>query len=372
MPATALHPAPPDFVHRTRRLRANLLVARLVTLLTAWFATPLVTRFMTRLVTRQTPRPASLRAPWLAILAPFTALAAFCALALPAGAAHAQAEPLVQARTLRQVSAHVRIVPDAGVPLVPNVGLVVGERAILVIDTGLGPRNGAQVAALAQKLGAPPRALYLVTTHFHPEHDLGAQAFPADTKMIRSADQQKDIAEFGLQLARVFAQRSAINAQLLEGAQFRPADISFEAEHRLDLGGVTVRLIAMGANHTRGDTAVWVEGDRVLFSGDVAMRPQPAFASPCSSLTHWLASLDRMQALQPTLIVPSHGPTGGVELIEGYRGYLTEIRDRALAAKQAGQGADEAARAITEAMGARYPDRGRLGGAALAGYRELK
>jgi glyoxylase-like metal-dependent hydrolase (beta-lactamase superfamily II) len=369
MPATALHPALfhpalTDFVQRMRRLRASLLVTRLVTFLMTWFATPLMTRFVIL--------PATLPAPRLAALTPLTALTTFCALALSAGTAHAQAEPLVQAGTLRQVSAHVHIVPDASVPLVPNVGLVVGERAILVIDTGLGPRNGAQVAALAQKLGAPPRALYLVTTHFHPEHDLGAQAFPADTKMIRSADQQKDIAEFGLQLARIFAQRSAINAQLLEGAQFRPADISFDAEHRLDLGGVTVRLIAMGANHTRGDTAIWVEGDRVLFSGDVAMRPQPAFASPYSSLTHWLASLDKMQALQPTLIVPSHGPTGGAELIEGYRGYLTEIRERALAAKQAGQGADDAARAITEAMGARYPDRGRLGGAALAGYRELR
>jgi glyoxylase-like metal-dependent hydrolase (beta-lactamase superfamily II) len=293
--------------------------------------------------------------------------------ALPgAASAQAQAEPLVQAQALRQVSAHVHIVPDASVPLVPNVGLVVGDRAILVVDTGLGPRNGAQVAALARQLGAPARRLYLVTTHFHPEHDLGAQAFPADTQMIRSTDQQKDIAEFGLQLAQVFAQRSAVNAQLLEGVQFRPADIVFEGEHRLDLGGVAVRILAMGANHTRGDTAIWVEGERVLFSGDVAMRPQPAFASPYSNLAHWLASLDRLQALGPALIVPSHGPTGGVELIEGYRAYLAEIRERAGTAKRAGQGAEEAARAIGEAMGPRYPDRGRLSGAALAAYRELK
>src|SRR5262249_58798044 len=96
-----------------------------------------------------------------------------------------------------------------------NSGSSVGPRPRLVVDTGLGPRNGAAVAAIAETLGGR-RALYLVTTHVHPEHDLGAQAFPATTKLIRSQDQIKDIAEFGLQLAKVFASRSAVNADLLK------------------------------------------------------------------------------------------------------------------------------------------------------------
>src|SRR5262249_27337178 len=157
------------------------------------------------------------------------------------------------------------------------------ERAVLVIDTGLGPRNGAAVYAVAQKLGGA-KAVYLVTTHVHPEHDLGAQAFPPTAKLIRSTDQVNDIAEFGLQLANVFAQRSAINAELLKDANFRAADITFERDYDLDLGGVHAKLTAMGANHTAGDTIVWVEADRVLFAGDIAMSKQPAFASPHSSL----------------------------------------------------------------------------------------
>src|SRR5262249_29288739 len=83
-----------------------------------------------------------------------------------------QAPPLVKPEGLRQLTAHVEIIPDDSVPLVPNVGIVIGERAVLVVDTGLGPRNGAAVAAVAQKLGGA-RPLYLVMTHFHPEHDLG-------------------------------------------------------------------------------------------------------------------------------------------------------------------------------------------------------
>src|SRR5471030_2057442 len=115
--------------------------------------------------------------------------------------------PIVKVEGLRQISARVHIIPDNSVPLVPNVGYVVGDRAVLVIDTGLGPRNGVAVYEVAKKLaGANP--LYLVTTHIHPEHDLGAQSFPDTTKLIRSTDQIKDIADSGLKLAEIFAKRS--------------------------------------------------------------------------------------------------------------------------------------------------------------------
>src|SRR3954452_16899748 len=204
-------------------------------------------------------------------------------------AAQTPPAPIVKVEGLKQISAHVRIIPDNSVPLVPNVGYVVGDRAVLVIDTGLGPRNGAAVYEVAKKL-AGAKALYLVTTHVHPEHDLGAQAFPDTIKLIRSADQVKDIAEFGLQLAEVFAKRSAINAELLKDANFRKADITFEKDYDLDLGGVHARLTAMGANQTAGDTIIWIASDRVLSSGDIAMRAQPAFASPHSSLKRWMAS----------------------------------------------------------------------------------
>ena len=278
--------------------------------------------------------------------------------------------PIVKVERLRQISPHVHIIPDNSVPMVPNVGYIVGDRAALVIDTGLGPHNGAAVYDVAKKL-AGSKQLYLVTTHFHPEHDLGAQAFPDTTRLIRSTDQVKDIAEFGLQLARVFASRSPINAELLKDADFRKADITFERDYDLDLGGVQAKIMAMGPNHTGGDTIVWVEPDRVLFSGDLAMRAQPAFASPHSSLRQWLASLDRLEALKPAIIVPSHGPTAdGTAFITGYRAYLTEVRDRAAAEKRAGRNVDQAVETVTAAFSDRAPDKARLAGAIKAAYAE--
>jgi glyoxylase-like metal-dependent hydrolase (beta-lactamase superfamily II) len=297
-------------------------------------------------------------------------LAALLMLAQPL-AAQTPADPVVKTEGLRQVSPHIYIIPDNSVPLVPNVGFVIGERGILVIDTGLGPRNGSAVLEVAKELGGS-RALYLVTTHFHPEHDLGAQVFPESTTLIRSNDQAKDIAEFGLQLAQVFARRSAINAELLKDADFRKANVTFDRDYALDLGGVQVQLIAMGANHTRGDTAIWVESDRVLFSGDVAMRPQPVFASPYSTIRHWLSSLDRLEALKPAVIVPSHGPTGDAAFISGYRNYLIEVRDRTAADKKVGRTADQTTETVTAAMAERFPDKGRLAGAIKAAYAEAQ
>jgi len=297
----------------------------------------------------------------------FPALA--LALATPL-AAQTPPPPIVKTEGLKQISPHVYIIPDNSVPLVPNVGYVIGDKAILVIDTGLGPRNGAAVYEVAKKLGGD-KQIYLVTTHVHPEHDLGAQAFPATIKLIRSNDQVKDTAKFGLQLAEVFAKRSAINAELLKDANFRKADITFATDDDVDLGGVRARLTAMGPNHTAGDTIIWIDADRVLFSGDLAMRAQPAFASPHSSLKHWMGSLDRLEALKPAIIVPSHGPNGdGIAFIAGYRTYLTEVRERTAAEKHAGHSADEAVTAVTAAFGDRAADKARLAGAIRAAYKE--
>jgi glyoxylase-like metal-dependent hydrolase (beta-lactamase superfamily II) len=218
----------------------------------------------------------------------------------------------------------------------------------------------------------PPAEIYLGTTHFHPEHDLGAYGFPASAKMVRSEDQKKDIAEFGLQMAQNFSKISPLVAELLNGAEFRPADISFETEHTIDLGGVTVKVIAMGPNHTRGDTAFFVQPDGVLLSGDVVMRGQPAFASPYSSVSHWLTSLDKFDKLSPKKLVPSHGPMGGPELIAGYRTYLTTIQKRAGELKAEGKTADEAVQTITTELHGTYPDKNRIGGAVRTAYKEAK
>jgi glyoxylase-like metal-dependent hydrolase (beta-lactamase superfamily II) len=107
-----------------------------------------------------------------------------------------------------------------------------------------------------------------------------------------------------------------------------------------------------------------------LFSGDIVMKSQPAFASPYSSLKHWLDSLFLFQKLQPKIIVPSHGPMGDAGLITGYQAYLTTIRDRTAALKKEGRTADQAVELVTKELEGKYPDRGRLGGAIRVAFSE--
>jgi glyoxylase-like metal-dependent hydrolase (beta-lactamase superfamily II) len=277
--------------------------------------------------------------------------------------------PMVREGVTTKVSDHVYVIPDGSVPGVPNVGIIVGKRATLVVDTGLGRANGVTVLSETQKVSGKTN-IYLITTHVHPEHDLGAGAFPASTKMIRSSDQVAEIAEFGQTTADAFRKRSPVMKDLLEGAEFRKADITYEKEYKLDLGGVSVRVLAVGPNHTPGDTVIFVEKENVLFSGDVAMKGLPAFASPKSSLAHWLTALDQLEALKPSVVVPSHGPNGDVQFIRDYRDYLTVVRNRTATLKAEGKTVEQVTEILAAELKPRYPETGRAAGAIRTAYAE--
>jgi glyoxylase-like metal-dependent hydrolase (beta-lactamase superfamily II) len=278
--------------------------------------------------------------------------------------------PIVQPEGLRQLSPHIWAIPDNSVGGVSNIGFIVGANATLVIDTGLGPRNGEIVLTEARKL-APANALYLVTTHIHPEHDLGAQAFPASAKMIRSADEVKDIGDKGLSTAQLFSGRSPVMADLLKNAYFRQADITFDTSYSLDLGGIEVRISAMGLNHTLGDTTIWVPSEGVLFAGDLAMAAAPLFAEPSASVRRWQATLVTLGTMAPKIIVPSHGPIGDARYISSYRDYFAAIQRRAGELKQQGKTADETVAILVPELSATLPNAAnRLDPAIRSAYRE--
>jgi glyoxylase-like metal-dependent hydrolase (beta-lactamase superfamily II) len=300
--------------------------------------------------------------------APLPFVAAFTVVLALVQAQSPAKPPLVRVGATVKVSPHVFVIPDDSVPMVPNVGLIVGSRATLVVDTGLGARNAQTVLAEVAKVSSNTD-LYLVTTHVHPEHDLGAGAFPASTKLIRSRAQVDEIAASGLELAKRFAGISPLHAELLQGAEFRKADIVFDQEHALDLGGVRVRILAMGFNHTRGDTATFIEPDAVLFSGDVSMRAAPAVATG-STFATWIASQDRFEALKPARVVPSHGPMGEVSMIATNKRFLTTVQTRASELKKAGKTADETVAALQPEFEPIYGTSPRVAATIRAAYTE--
>lgn len=238
----------------------------------------------------------------------------------------------------------------------PNIAIVTGARGTLVVDTGMGPRNGAVVLREAQKLAKGP-ALYLTTTHFHPEHAAGEGAFPQSTVLIRPTAQQEELEGRGKEYLDLFSSRSAQNKQLLEGVKFRQPDIVFDREVNIDLGGATTRLFWLGAAHTKGDELIFVEPDRVLIPGDIVQnRLVPNMPNEDSSAKGWLAILDQLAPLQARLVVPDHGELGDGSLIAKERAFLTDLRQRALEMKRQGTPVDQAGKTLTGEFKMKYPD----------------
>ena len=282
------------------------------------------------------------------------------------------APPLIKENATVKVSSHVYAIPDGNVGLVPNVGIVVGTRATMVVDTGLGPRNGEAILREVAKVSKNAE-LYVATTHYHPEHSLGGTAFPATAKFVRPKMQQQDMEELGKDIQNTFASRSPLHQELLKDVPYPRADILFDREQRIDLGGVHVRLFWRGPMHTRGDTLIVVEEDRVLFSGDVVMNHTFLAAGPTSSIKTWLATLDELDALRPAVVVPSHGGIGDATLIGMDRDYLKAVQARAGELKAQGKSADETAQTITTEIQARFSGwsaPARIGAAARAAYAE--
>jgi glyoxylase-like metal-dependent hydrolase (beta-lactamase superfamily II) len=238
----------------------------------------------------------------------------------------------------------------------PNIGIVVGDRATLVVDTGLGPRNGAIVMKQAEKLAEAPN-LYLTTTHFHPEHAMGEQAFPPRTLIIRPAAQQDEMNKHSAELMDLFRGFSAQSKELLADVKMRPPDIVFDKEIRVDLGGVTARLFWWGPAHTLGDEMIFVEQDRVLIPGDIVQdKIVPNMPNADASVKNWLAILDQLEPLQPRFIVPDHGVLGDGSLIAKERAFLLDLQTRSLALKRQGKSAEEAATMVTAEFKTKYPD----------------
>jgi glyoxylase-like metal-dependent hydrolase (beta-lactamase superfamily II) len=280
--------------------------------------------------------------------------------------------PFVRENALVKLGEHSWVIPDGGTPRVPNVGIVVGSRATLVIDPGLGRRNGDVVRRELARISRNAE-LYVASTHYHVEHTTGIVAFPPPAQYVNARVQEAEFAEGAAAQAKAFAARSALDAELLSDVVARRADVPFDREHQLDLGDVRVRLLMVGPTHTRGDTVFFVEGDHVLFAGDVVMNNSFVAAMAVSSVKAWLTAFDRLEAWKPQTIVPAHGQVGPGTLIATNRAAMLAIQGRARELKAQGRPVDEVADAVQREMQAAYPTWARVNGvgfAARAAYAE--
>jgi glyoxylase-like metal-dependent hydrolase (beta-lactamase superfamily II) len=260
-------------------------------------------------------------------------------------------QPMVSENTTR-VSDHVWAIMGF-----PNIAIVVGSHATLVVDTGLGPKNGATVARVAAKLAPNNPKLFLTTTHFHPEHAAGEPGFPPGTILIRNAVQQQEMEKHGQEMIDMFSQRSPQNQELLAGVILRPPDVIFDQEATIDLGGVTARLLWFGGAHTKGDELTFVEPDRTLISGDVVQnKTMPNIFGDGGTPSSWLAVLGKVSTLNAEHVLPDHSAPGDGSLVADERALISEICTRALALKSQGLSDDDAGKQISAEVKTQHPD----------------
>jgi glyoxylase-like metal-dependent hydrolase (beta-lactamase superfamily II) len=277
----------------------------------------------------------------------------FCLMLVTPAAASAQpSSRLLSADNVSQVSPHVWMIKGF-----PNIGIVVGTKATLVIDTGLGTRNGQVVAGVARRLSPKGQKLYLTTTHYHAEHAAGDGGFPDGTIVVRPNIQQQELESEGQKLIDLFSSRSPEDKELLADARINQANILFDGSYQLDLGGVNVELDWFGGAHTKGDELVLIQPDSVLFSGDVVQnKAGPYFYCADCTPQSWLAVLNQVAKLNPKIVVPDHSPPGDGSLIAQERDMMAWLNSRVAALKASGATADQATQTLTAEFKQKYPD----------------
>jgi glyoxylase-like metal-dependent hydrolase (beta-lactamase superfamily II) len=271
--------------------------------------------------------------------------------AFAAAVLSAQNQPVLGEETVK-ISDHVWAIMGF-----PNIAIVVGNRATLIVDTGLGPANGATIARVAVKLAPGDQKLFLTTTHFHPEHAAGEAGFPRGTILIRNSVQQQEMELHGKEMVEMFASRSPQQKELLANATLRTPDITFDTEAKVDLGGVSARLLWFGGAHTKGDELTFVEPDRTLVSGDVVQNNVvPNIFGDGGTPSSWLAVLDKIAALNALHVLPDHSPPGDGSMVAAEKKFIGDLRTSALDLKKKGVTADDAAKQLAVEFKAKYPD----------------
>jgi len=270
--------------------------------------------------------------------------------------------PTVDETAIKEIAAGVFVICDRRIPLVPNIGIVVGNNAALVVDTGMGPINGKTVLDAARRV-AGKRELLLTLTHFHPEHGFGAQVFKGEAKIHYNRAQRDELQAKGEGYLAMFKTFGPHVAAALEGVRLVEPDIVYEgASTSIDLGGRKAELRTWGLAHTAGDQVVWLPQERILFTGDLAEeRMFPIFPwFPPNDATidgaRWAQILTELVSWNPAIIVPGHGDIGGAEILVAVRDYIVDIGRRVAAERKSGKDADAIVAALAPKIRAEHAD----------------
>jgi glyoxylase-like metal-dependent hydrolase (beta-lactamase superfamily II) len=262
----------------------------------------------------------------------------------------------------RGVLAYIQ--PD-GSWMVNNTGAVVGGSGVLLIDTtSTEARNRALLAAVDGRAGGlPVRAA--VNTHHHGDHTYGNWLLPAGIPIVANRLCRDEVLRAGMAARALFPDAEYGRVELA------PPNLTFERTLTLYVDDLRVELEFVGPAHTLGDVIVWLPDRRVVFTGDLVFHGgHPFLAEGC--LANYPAALERVRALDATVLVPGHGPLASPEVLDtmlDYAEWLTELARDGFAA---GREPLEVARRAELGRFATWNERERLVGNLARAYSELR
>jgi quinoprotein relay system zinc metallohydrolase 2 len=185
---------------------------------------------------------------------------------------------------------------------IANIGFIVGERCVAVIDTGGNPEQGKALKNAIEYTTEKP-VCYVINTHVHPDHIYGNVAFKADG--VKFLGHEK--------LARALAVRGAYyidKAADQLGIQLTPndiisPDIAVHDTLEIDLGGRILKLTAHATAHTDNDLSVYDPQTDTLWLSDLLFLEHLPVID--GSLKGWLAELKTLENHAYKTVIPGHG-----------------------------------------------------------------